>query len=367
MVDGKHVLPLATSQDHKRLLDNDEGPNTGGMGAFASADRHAGLHARVMREIINPRCWHGQGRHSIDRLPVSGLIDRPVTRGQWNSTPDRRPGDAADHGAPEERSGQGDAACRQRLTRPGGTAMGPPRRARRGHGCAGYQMAPRKGCDYPAFREMQASAADLMVFHAGTTSVDGGNWKPPAVACCAWLLWARGSTRRSSMPMRRRWHPLRRRAAPPGHRPPSVKRCSSPVHPRTLRQRPGASADLLDLHRTSSKASRPRTASRFLCDAWTLRRVARSRATASRAWLRKAKCSNAAAATSATSGARRCRRRPRSTAPRPAGAPFEALGVSLVMHPRNPYVPTVHMNVRCLCRAARPGATRSAGSAAAWT
>lgn len=55
MVDGKHVLPLASSQDHKRLLDNDEGPNTGGMGAYSPAPIVTPqLHARVMREIILP-------------------------------------------------------------------------------------------------------------------------------------------------------------------------------------------------------------------------------------------------------------------------------------------------------------------------
>ena len=37
MVDGEHILPLATSQDHKRLLDHDMGPNTGGMGAYSPA------------------------------------------------------------------------------------------------------------------------------------------------------------------------------------------------------------------------------------------------------------------------------------------------------------------------------------------
>ena len=37
MVDGPHVLPLATSQDHKRLYDGDSGPNTGGMGAYSPA------------------------------------------------------------------------------------------------------------------------------------------------------------------------------------------------------------------------------------------------------------------------------------------------------------------------------------------
>ena len=55
MVDGKHVLPLASSQDHKRLLDNDQGPNTGGMGAYSPAPIVTPqLHARVMREIILP-------------------------------------------------------------------------------------------------------------------------------------------------------------------------------------------------------------------------------------------------------------------------------------------------------------------------
>jgi phosphoribosylamine--glycine ligase len=55
MVDGKHVLPLASSQDHKRLLDADKGPNTGGMGAYSpAAVLTPGVHARVMREVIQP-------------------------------------------------------------------------------------------------------------------------------------------------------------------------------------------------------------------------------------------------------------------------------------------------------------------------
>src|ERR1700742_4674873 len=55
MVDGKHVLALASSQDHKRLLDADQGPNTGGMGAYSPAPIVTPqLHARVMREIILP-------------------------------------------------------------------------------------------------------------------------------------------------------------------------------------------------------------------------------------------------------------------------------------------------------------------------
>jgi phosphoribosylamine--glycine ligase len=55
MVDGEHVLPLATSQDHKRLLDGDQGPNTGGMGAYSPAPVVTPeLHARILREIIRP-------------------------------------------------------------------------------------------------------------------------------------------------------------------------------------------------------------------------------------------------------------------------------------------------------------------------
>ncbi len=55
MVDGKHVLPLASSQDHKRLLDGDKGPNTGGMGAYSPAPvLTPAIHAKVMREVIQP-------------------------------------------------------------------------------------------------------------------------------------------------------------------------------------------------------------------------------------------------------------------------------------------------------------------------
>ncbi len=55
MCDGEHVLPLATSQDHKRLLDGDAGPNTGGMGAYSPAPVVTPeIHARVLREVIAP-------------------------------------------------------------------------------------------------------------------------------------------------------------------------------------------------------------------------------------------------------------------------------------------------------------------------
>jgi phosphoribosylamine---glycine ligase len=55
MVDGRHVLPLATSQDHKRLRDGDEGPNTGGMGAYSPAPVVTpAIHERIMREVMLP-------------------------------------------------------------------------------------------------------------------------------------------------------------------------------------------------------------------------------------------------------------------------------------------------------------------------
>ncbi len=55
MADGKNALALATSQDHKRLKDGDQGPNTGGMGAYSPAPVVTPeMHARVMREVVMP-------------------------------------------------------------------------------------------------------------------------------------------------------------------------------------------------------------------------------------------------------------------------------------------------------------------------
>lgn len=55
MADGEHAVALASSQDHKRLRDGDQGPNTGGMGAYSPAPVVTeALHSRVMREIVNP-------------------------------------------------------------------------------------------------------------------------------------------------------------------------------------------------------------------------------------------------------------------------------------------------------------------------
>jgi phosphoribosylamine---glycine ligase len=71
MCDGTNVLPLATSQDHKRLRDGDEGPNTGGMGAYSpAAIVTPKVHARVMREIIQPAV---QGM-AADGSPYIGFL-----------------------------------------------------------------------------------------------------------------------------------------------------------------------------------------------------------------------------------------------------------------------------------------------------
>jgi phosphoribosylamine--glycine ligase len=71
MVDGKNVLPLATSQDHKRLLNGDHGPNTGGMGAYSPAPVVTpDVHARAMREIILPTI---RGMEK-DGIPFTGFL-----------------------------------------------------------------------------------------------------------------------------------------------------------------------------------------------------------------------------------------------------------------------------------------------------
>jgi len=71
MADGTHILPLATSQDHKRLNDGDRGPNTGGMGAYSPAPLVTpALHARIMHEVIEPTI---RGL-AADGTPYSGFL-----------------------------------------------------------------------------------------------------------------------------------------------------------------------------------------------------------------------------------------------------------------------------------------------------
>ncbi|MEP7180992.1 MAG: phosphoribosylamine--glycine ligase [Betaproteobacteria bacterium] len=71
MVDGRHVLPLASSQDHKRLNDGDRGPNTGGMGAYSPAPVVTPeMHARIMREVILPTV----AGMTADGIPYTGFL-----------------------------------------------------------------------------------------------------------------------------------------------------------------------------------------------------------------------------------------------------------------------------------------------------
>jgi phosphoribosylamine--glycine ligase len=71
MVDGKHILPLASSQDHKRLRDGDQGPNTGGMGAYSPAPIVTpAMHARIMREVIAPAV----SGMAADGMPYMGFL-----------------------------------------------------------------------------------------------------------------------------------------------------------------------------------------------------------------------------------------------------------------------------------------------------
>ncbi|WP_334132023.1 phosphoribosylamine--glycine ligase [Silanimonas lenta] len=71
MVDGVHALPMATSQDHKRVGDGDTGPNTGGMGAYSPAPVVTpAVHARVMREIVEPTV---RGM-AADGIPFTGFL-----------------------------------------------------------------------------------------------------------------------------------------------------------------------------------------------------------------------------------------------------------------------------------------------------
>lgn len=71
MVDGRTALPMATSQDHKRVGDRDTGPNTGGMGAYSPAPVVTPeVHARIMREVVEPTVRGMQA----DGIPFTGFL-----------------------------------------------------------------------------------------------------------------------------------------------------------------------------------------------------------------------------------------------------------------------------------------------------
>jgi phosphoribosylamine--glycine ligase len=170
MVDGKNILPLATSQDHKRLMDHDAGPNTGGMGAYSPAPIITPeLHGRVMREIIVPTV---QGM-AQDGIPFSGflyaglMIDRdgnPRTL-EFNcrmGDPETQPIMArlkTDLVTVMEHAVNGTLDT-VKLEWDRRTALGVVMAA------AGYPDAPRKG---DAITGIPEETAECVTFHAGTT------------------------------------------------------------------------------------------------------------------------------------------------------------------------------------------------------
>lgn len=174
LCDGKNVTALATSQDHKRLLDADEGPNTGGMGAYSPAPVvTADVHARAMREVILPTI---RGMEK-DGIPYTGflyaglMIDaqgKPKTL-EFNcrmGDPETQPilmrlkSDLVDVmlAATSEGLDKIELEWDRRV------ALGVVLAA------AGYPMNPRKG---DPIGGLPADSLDAMVFHAGTVEKDG--------------------------------------------------------------------------------------------------------------------------------------------------------------------------------------------------
>jgi phosphoribosylamine---glycine ligase len=174
MVDGRNVLTMASSQDHKRLLDGDVGPNTGGMGAYSPAPIVTpALHARIMREIILPTV-SGMAKDGIQYtgfLYAGVMIDavgNPKTL-EFNcrfGDPETQPimmrlksdlVDLVEHGI----NGTLDTVDAEWDRR---VALGVVMAAH------GYPENPRKG---DAIHGLGYSHADAHVFHAGTTMQDG--------------------------------------------------------------------------------------------------------------------------------------------------------------------------------------------------
>ncbi|HMQ72759.1 MAG TPA: phosphoribosylamine--glycine ligase [Rubrivivax sp.] len=172
--DGRDVLPLATSQDHKRVGDGDTGPNTGGMGAYSPAPIVTPeVHARVMREIVQPAVA-GMARDGtpftgflyaglmIDAQGRPSVVEFNVRLGDPETQPIlmRMKSDLFEllmHAA----DGTLDKADLQWDRR---VALGVVMAAQ------GYPGTPRSG---DAITGLPAGAEDLMVFHAGTALHDG--------------------------------------------------------------------------------------------------------------------------------------------------------------------------------------------------
>jgi phosphoribosylamine--glycine ligase len=174
MVDGKHVLALASSQDHKRLLDADQGPNTGGMGAYSPAPVVTPqLHARVMREIILPtvRGMEKEGIRYTGFLYAGLMIDaqgNPKTL-EFNC----RMGDPETQPIMARLKGDFSKVVEQAIAGTLDTVeLDWDRRTALGVVLAAhnYPDSPRKG---DLISGIPAETADAVTFHAGTTLADG--------------------------------------------------------------------------------------------------------------------------------------------------------------------------------------------------
>ena len=189
LCDGKNVVALATSQDHKRLLDHDEGPNTGGMGAYSPAPVvTAQVHARAMREVIMPTI---KGMEK-DGIPYTGflyaglMIDEqghPKTL-EFNcrmGDPETQPimmrlkSDLVEVmlAATSEKLDTVELEWDRR------TALGVVMAA------AGYPMNPRKG---DVISGLPKDELDAMVFHAGTTAKEGQTLSSGGRVLCVTVL-----------------------------------------------------------------------------------------------------------------------------------------------------------------------------------
>ena len=174
LCDGKNVVSLATSQDHKRLKDGDEGPNTGGMGAYSPAlVVTPNVHAKVMHEIIMPTV-NGMAR---DGVPFTGFLYAGLM--------------IDSHGQPrtvEFNTRMGDPETQPIMMRLKSDLLDVLLHATDGTldqvelqwdrrvalgvviAAGGYPMTPKKG---DAISGLPADAEDAMVFHAGTAEIDG--------------------------------------------------------------------------------------------------------------------------------------------------------------------------------------------------
>ncbi len=177
MCDGKNVLPLATSQDHKRLLDGDLGPNTGGMGAYSPAPVVTPeVHARAMREIVLPtiRGMEKDGIAFTGFLYAGLMIDgdgHPKTL-EFNcrlGDPEaqaillRLKSDLVEVLLAATEPGAHGRLDQVELQWDRRTALGVVMAAH------GYPVRPRRG---DVIDRLPADAEDVVVFHAGTAVVE---------------------------------------------------------------------------------------------------------------------------------------------------------------------------------------------------